>query len=86
MTATGVIAWIDAGMAIAIMFALSTQKMMVLPKWHRIWIAVIAVGLASQFVIEYSSIDRIRVPIWALKDVGIWGLVASYSIVLIKQK
>lgn len=84
---TDVIALIDGIAGLAIVLALLSERMVVLPKWHRFWIAIIACGLLAQMAIEYGGIDRVQLPLWALKDLGIWGLLCHYAFQhLVKRK
>lgn len=76
---------IDGIAGFVLVLAMLTHRMTILPKWHRIWIAVIACGLLGQAAIEFGGVDRVSIPLWALKDVGIWGLLVSYSLQMFKR-
>lgn len=75
-----VIAVIDGVAAFCILVAMTSGRIKSLPHWHRIWLAIIACGLAAQPAIEFGPVDRIGLPLWALKDLGLWGLVTVFIV------
>lgn len=64
------IAFFDFVVGACALIALMTGQMQRLPLYHRIPVAIISAGLMAQLAIDIGGVDRIRYPLWFLKDLG----------------
>ena len=80
------IAILDLIAGLVLAFGLITFKFIDLPNIDlhdpgiRFGVFLLAVGLLSQSLIEWAHLDRAAVPVWALKDAGVWWLVGCYAV------
>lgn len=71
------IALFDFTVGSCALIALMTGQMERLPWFHRIPVALISAGLMCQLAIDIGGIDRVRYPLWFLKDIGFSALVIA---------
>lgn len=71
------IAVFDFTVGTCALLALMTGQMSRLPWFHRVPVAVISAGLMCQLAIDIGGVDRVRYPLWFLKDIGFSMLVGA---------
>lgn len=54
-------------------------------KMIRVGLVLVALGMMSQVLVFHGLIHRVSVPIWGLKDLGVWILTMSIVRVLYEE-